>query len=328
MVASCRARDRRDAVDRGEDEPLHAVELDRDRQGLDGEDRRRHRAEAAREPRVERGGEGRGLRFGPDEQDGPRVGHGSPRRAAVAPRPGGCYLRGPSRATRGCPRDAMPGERLILGIESSCDDTAVAVVRARPGVPVGSILASEVAGQAALHDPYGGVVPEIAARAHAERLDGVTERALAGAGVGLVRHRRRRRHRRTRADRRRARGRDVRQGRRGRARPAALGDQPPGRPRADPAAGGAAGLPVPDAAGLGRALPVPRGRRAGELPAARRHHRRRPRRGLRQGGEAHRPAAARRPVGRGRGGGRRRRAGSRCRGRSSTATAATCRSPA
>ena len=69
----------------------------------------------------------------------------------------------------------MPGERLILGIESSCDDTAVAVVRARPGVPVGSILASEVAGQAALHDPYGGVVPEIAARAHAERLDGVTE---------------------------------------------------------------------------------------------------------------------------------------------------------
>ena len=79
----------------------------------------------------------------------------------------------------------MPGERLILGIESSCDDTAVAVVRARPGVPVGSILASEVAGQAALHDPYGGVVPEIAARAHAERLDGVTERALAGAGVGL-----------------------------------------------------------------------------------------------------------------------------------------------
>ena len=79
----------------------------------------------------------------------------------------------------------MSGERLILGIESSCDDTAVAVVRARPGVPVGSILASEVAGQAALHDPYGGVVPEIAARAHAERLDGVTERALAGAGVGL-----------------------------------------------------------------------------------------------------------------------------------------------
>ena len=79
----------------------------------------------------------------------------------------------------------MPGERLILGIESSCDDTAVALIRARPGVPVGTILVSEVAGQAALHDPYGGVVPEIAARAHAERLDGVTAAALARAGLGL-----------------------------------------------------------------------------------------------------------------------------------------------
>ena len=80
----------------------------------------------------------------------------------------------------------MSGERLILGIESSCDDTAVALIRARPGVPVGTILASEVAGQAALHDPYGGVVPEIAARAHAERLDRVTAAALARAGLGLA----------------------------------------------------------------------------------------------------------------------------------------------
>ena len=79
----------------------------------------------------------------------------------------------------------MAGERLILGIESSCDDTAVALVRGRPGSPVGAILASEVVGQAALHDPYGGVVPEIAARAHAERLDTVTAAALAAAGVGL-----------------------------------------------------------------------------------------------------------------------------------------------
>jgi len=80
----------------------------------------------------------------------------------------------------------MPAERLILGIESSCDDTAVALVRARPGRPVGRILASEVTGQNALHDPYGGIVPEIAARAHAERLDGVTMRALAAAGLPLA----------------------------------------------------------------------------------------------------------------------------------------------
>jgi N6-L-threonylcarbamoyladenine synthase len=80
----------------------------------------------------------------------------------------------------------MPGERLILGIESSCDDTAVGLIRAVPGRPVGTILASEVAGQAALHDVYGGVVPEIAARAHAERLDTVTAAALAAAGLGLA----------------------------------------------------------------------------------------------------------------------------------------------
>lgn len=72
----------------------------------------------------------------------------------------------------------------LLGIESSCDDTAAAVVRAAAtGMPV--ILSSEVLGQTGLHEAFGGVVPEIAARAHAERLDGVVEAALAQAGVGL-----------------------------------------------------------------------------------------------------------------------------------------------
>jgi N6-L-threonylcarbamoyladenine synthase len=71
----------------------------------------------------------------------------------------------------------------FLGIESSCDDTAAAVVRA--GV-AGDILSSEVEGQVPLHAAFGGVVPEIAARAHAERLDHVVERALVAAGVGLA----------------------------------------------------------------------------------------------------------------------------------------------
>jgi len=72
----------------------------------------------------------------------------------------------------------------LLGIESSCDDTAAAVVRLDP---MGrSILSSEVEGQTGLHAPYGGVVPEIAARAHAERLDGVVARALDAAGVDLA----------------------------------------------------------------------------------------------------------------------------------------------
>ncbi|MTH63345.1 tRNA (adenosine(37)-N6)-threonylcarbamoyltransferase complex transferase subunit TsaD [Paracoccus shanxieyensis] len=68
----------------------------------------------------------------------------------------------------------------FLGIESSCDDTAAAVVRAD-----GTILASVVAGQTALHADFGGVVPEIAARAHAEKLDLCVEDALKQAGVAL-----------------------------------------------------------------------------------------------------------------------------------------------
>jgi N6-L-threonylcarbamoyladenine synthase len=72
----------------------------------------------------------------------------------------------------------------LLGIESSCDDTAAAVVRLTPGEPP-LILSSEVLGQTSLHAAFGGVVPEIAARAHAERLDGCVEDALAHAGITL-----------------------------------------------------------------------------------------------------------------------------------------------
>jgi len=71
----------------------------------------------------------------------------------------------------------------ILGIESSCDDTAAAVVRHAAGAP--EILSSVVAGQTALHADFGGVVPEIAARAHAEKLDHCVEQALTEAGVAL-----------------------------------------------------------------------------------------------------------------------------------------------
>lgn len=70
----------------------------------------------------------------------------------------------------------------ILGIESSCDDTAAAVVQSSPD---NRILSSVVAGQDSLHAAFGGVVPEIAARAHAEKLDHVIEQALAEAEIGL-----------------------------------------------------------------------------------------------------------------------------------------------
>ncbi|MBF9030640.1 tRNA (adenosine(37)-N6)-threonylcarbamoyltransferase complex transferase subunit TsaD [Rhodobacterales bacterium HKCCE3408] len=71
----------------------------------------------------------------------------------------------------------------ILGIETSCDDTAAAVLRDAGQGP--EILSNRVAGQAELHAAFGGVVPEIAARAHAERVDLVIEAALEEAGVQL-----------------------------------------------------------------------------------------------------------------------------------------------
>lgn len=69
----------------------------------------------------------------------------------------------------------------LLGLESSCDDTAAAVVRLSGGR--GAILSSVVAGQGELHAPFGGVVPEIAARAHVEKIDLCVEEVLARAGL-------------------------------------------------------------------------------------------------------------------------------------------------
>lgn len=72
----------------------------------------------------------------------------------------------------------------VLGIESSCDDTAAAVVR-RSGVSA-EVLSSIVLGQTALHADFGGVVPELAARAHAEKVDIAVEDALSKAGLTLA----------------------------------------------------------------------------------------------------------------------------------------------
>lgn len=70
--------------------------------------------------------------------------------------------------------------RLILGIESSCDETAAAIVDDR-----GRVLADVVASQIAVHAPFGGVVPELAARAHLENVVPVIEGALAAVEGGL-----------------------------------------------------------------------------------------------------------------------------------------------
>ena len=75
----------------------------------------------------------------------------------------------------------------VLGIETSCDETAVAVVEAAAGTqPVGRILSNIVYSQLTEHRRFGGVVPEIAARAHLERIDGLLAQALDEAGVGLA----------------------------------------------------------------------------------------------------------------------------------------------
>lgn len=69
---------------------------------------------------------------------------------------------------------------IVLGIETSCDETAAAVVTGER-----QILADEVLSQIDDHRPFGGIVPEVAARSHLEHLDGLIDRALEKAGVGF-----------------------------------------------------------------------------------------------------------------------------------------------
>lgn len=70
---------------------------------------------------------------------------------------------------------------LVLGLETSCDDTAVGIVDAER-----RIRANCVASQTSQHQPYGGVVPEIAARAHLDLIDDLVRRALATANLKLA----------------------------------------------------------------------------------------------------------------------------------------------
>ena len=96
------------------------------------------------------------------------------------------------RPRRVIPRLAIMMQRIglmvqtltVLGLESSCDDTAAAVVR-QSECTLSEILSSIVHGQTDLHSAYGGVVPEIAARAHAEKLDVSVKEALTQANIAL-----------------------------------------------------------------------------------------------------------------------------------------------
>lgn len=73
---------------------------------------------------------------------------------------------------------------IVLALESSCDETAAGIVRGDATGP-GDVLANAIFGQEDLHAAFGGVVPEIAARAHAERGDIAVQKALDEAGLGL-----------------------------------------------------------------------------------------------------------------------------------------------
>jgi N6-L-threonylcarbamoyladenine synthase len=79
----------------------------------------------------------------------------------------------------------MQGALTVLGIETSCDETAAAVIRLskRDSGERAEVLSDRVASQADDHAIYGGVVPEIAARAHVERLDGLIRLAMQDAGL-------------------------------------------------------------------------------------------------------------------------------------------------
>ena len=92
------------------------------------------------------------------------------------------YHRSDNRAAESAARDAPSDDAaeapIVLGIETSCDETCAAIVRADRRV-----LANRVRGQADAHARYGGVVPEIAARAHVEHIDRLVAEALDEAGL-------------------------------------------------------------------------------------------------------------------------------------------------
>ncbi|HWD14903.1 tRNA (adenosine(37)-N6)-threonylcarbamoyltransferase complex transferase subunit TsaD [Pseudochrobactrum sp. sp1633] len=76
----------------------------------------------------------------------------------------------------------------VLGIETSCDETAAAIIERHENEQGGvssRILSNVVLSQIAEHEPYGGVVPEIAARAHVEALDGLIAKALSDADMNI-----------------------------------------------------------------------------------------------------------------------------------------------
>ena len=78
----------------------------------------------------------------------------------------------------------MKKKPLILGIESSCDETAVAIVTENEdGTP--KILSNIISSQTEVHREFGGVVPELAARSHIEKIDLITKKAFSESNIKI-----------------------------------------------------------------------------------------------------------------------------------------------
>ena len=76
----------------------------------------------------------------------------------------------------------MKKKPIVLGIESSCDETAASVIQENDkGIP--TILSNIVSSQVEVHKEFGGVVPELAARSHIEKIDLITKRAVNESGI-------------------------------------------------------------------------------------------------------------------------------------------------
>ena len=78
----------------------------------------------------------------------------------------------------------MSKKPLILGIESSCDETAASLITENEqGIPV--VLSNIVSSQVEVHKEFGGVVPELAARSHIEKIDWIVKKAIDDSGIKI-----------------------------------------------------------------------------------------------------------------------------------------------
>ena len=78
----------------------------------------------------------------------------------------------------------MKKKPIILGIETSCDETAASIIQENSDGSV-KILSNIVSSQVEVHKEFGGVVPELAARSHAEKIDLITKKAIKDSGIRI-----------------------------------------------------------------------------------------------------------------------------------------------